>query len=192
MLKRGDSDFQWFKARTESLSSSFAPYQSKMSTRTAPLNAETSQPEERADNHLPPKSYADAVADTTSDDTVTNGHLHGVTSSLGIAGNTNGFPATQNGSDKSEHETKIVYEKYINDRGDQLTSVKTDETYSGALEHDRETAPREKKSSASSTKQLERPEKKEQVNKQQNTQLASGRQAGAGWERSAYVFMQCA
>jgi 2-acylglycerol O-acyltransferase 2 len=176
-----------------------------MATVTIPLKAETSQPQERAEHNLPPKSYADAVANTTretsgradADEANTSGAIGYLENHSGhTVGNVNGFPPVKNdittqispeqsGEDKAHEKTtgrqkvgkdKVIYEKYVNDRGDRLTSVKPDESYEKSLEHDRETAPREKKkvrSMEASKKHDEKPH------------LASGRRAGAGWERSA-------
>ncbi len=213
MLKRGDSDFAWFKARSDSIHSSLTSQYSEMAAATVPLNAETSQPQERAEHHLPQKSYADAVADyegadaRAPADAGANGHLQD-SSSMGTAGNTNGFPPREIGADKPiENKTdnpsknttdestknvttkqldedKLVYEKYVDDRGTHLTSVKTDEAYSKGLNHDRETAPLEEEKS----KIMQAPRKHDPDRKQEKIQLASGRRAGAGWERSAYAY----
>ena len=242
MLTRGDSDFQWFKKRTESIHSPLTSSYSNMAASSVPLNAETSHPLERAEHSLAPKSYADAVADSTtglaggSKDTSSskvngllesdasssvplnteisqppepaehslasksyadavadsgtdlagnskdepsskiNGLLEGDTSSSATAGNTNGFPPA-NGVRKPVGEDKVVYEKYVNDKGEHLMSVKPDDTYERSLEHDVLNAPREN----------QRKDKTVRIMKRQNgkSQLASGRRAGAGWERSA-------
>jgi 2-acylglycerol O-acyltransferase 2 len=206
MLKRGDSDFQWFKARTDSLHSSLTSEYTEMAASTVPLNAETSQPQERAEHDLPPKSYADAVINKTSEtgeradandarNSGANGHLESHTRSS-TAGNVNSFPPVNNdipkpaNSENDDQEKvyekrsgeenggkdKVVYEKYVNNGGDHLTSIKEHGSYEKHLEHDRETAPQEKKKAKETEiakKQDERPH------------LASGRRAGAGWERSA-------
>ena len=172
-----------------------------MAARIVPLNAETSQPQERAEHDLPPKSYADVVANTKSDTSERNDANDESTSEANrnlenyvgssTAGNVNGFPPTNNeipklahpldtGADtvykKNADEEKVVYEKHVDDVGNHLTSVKLPQDYDKQLEHDRETAPREKKNT-----------KTTEVAKKQNgkSHLASGRRAGAGWERSA-------
>jgi 2-acylglycerol O-acyltransferase 2 len=176
-----------------------------MATVTVPLNAETSQPKERAEHDLPPKSYADAVTNTTRESSRradadeanksgANGYLENDTGHT--AGNVDGFPPVNNDTTKpinSEQvdegkvrekraggekvdKDKAIYEKYINDRGDRLTSVKPDESYEKSLEHGREAAPREKKKAKSMEAAKKHDEK---------PHLASGRRAGAGWERSA-------
>ena len=207
MLKRGDSDFAWFKARSDSINSSLTSQYSDMAASTVPVNAETFQPQDQAEHHLPPKSYADAVGNAVADnegedtdataDTVVNGHALD-SSSMGTAGNTKDFPPMENGTDKPTefksdkptkngptkqlNEDKVIYEKYVDDTGAHLTSVKTDENYSKGLEHGRETAPEKKRS-----KIIQAPKKHDPDRKQEKTQLASGRRAGAGWERSAYA-----
>jgi hypothetical protein len=59
--------------------------------------------------------------------------------------------------------------------------VKADDGYEKSLEHHRETAPR-KKEKAKTTGIAKK--------KGGSSLLASGRRAGAGWERSAYVHIQ--
>ena len=181
MLKRGNSDYQWYKARIDSLDSSTASDYFQMASNQASLNAETSQPQERADQHLPQKSYADAV--TIPEEQQENGAAAGASStdkvevkSSETAGNVNGFSPANGSIEKSRLDDKVVYEKYTNDRGDHLTSVKPDESYEKGLQHDREIAKRDNKEKAV------QPEKQGQT-----SQLRSGRLAGAGWERSAYV-----
>jgi 2-acylglycerol O-acyltransferase 2 len=203
MLKRGDSDFQWLKARTESLHSSLTSEYSEMTASSVPLNAETSQPQERAEHNLPPKSYADAIFNTASEsgdradakdasNSAADGQLENHTGHT--AGNVNGFPPVNNDIPKPTNseevdgnkvhkkrtggedfgKDKAVYE--INHGGERLTSVKLDESYEKNLERDRETAPREKKKQTT----METIKKKDE-----KPHLASGRRAGAGWERSA-------
>lgn len=238
MLKRGDSDFQWFKARTESINSSLGSRSSDMSAATASLNAETSRPQERAEHHLPskpcadavvehtsedneiknaadialadhggnasslnaetaqpqeraahhlpPKSYADAVADSTSEDAETgkpadtrlNGHLENNSSLMSNADKTNGFPATKKETSGLNNGNKVVYGNHVDDRGNHLASVKTAESSLNGVEHSRGSSQKKPRSTQISLKND--PERK-----QEKAQLASGRRAGAGWERSA-------
>jgi hypothetical protein len=177
-----------------------------MAASTVLLTAETSQPQERAERDLPPKSYADAVVnaktetseganadDASNPGANDNREDNTVPTTLG---DVNGFPPVNNeiskpaiqenvegdnvhvkrsDEDKVEGD-EIVYEKHVNDKGDHLTSVKPDESYHKTLEHNRRVAPREKK-----TVEAKQAAKK----KDDRSQLASGRRAGAGWERSA-------
>jgi hypothetical protein len=78
-----------------------------------------------------------------------------------------------NGHGKQLGQEKVVYKKHLG-RGDQasLTSIKPSEQFEDSLKHNAQTVRREKKPN--------RPAKR------QDAQLASGRKAGAGWERSAY------
>jgi 2-acylglycerol O-acyltransferase 2 len=206
MLKRGDSDYEWFKARTESLHSPLTSKYSEMAASTVLLTADTSQPPERAERDLPPKSYADAVvnaktetnerasADDASNSGANDNHENNTVSTT--MGDVNGFPPSNNEiskltnqenvegdnvhvkrSDKDKVERdKIVYEKHVNDKGDHLTSLKPDENYEKTLEHNRHVAPREKERAGA---------KQAAKKKDDKSQLASGRRAGAGWERSA-------
>lgn len=67
----------------------------------APLNAEPTQPEERKKQHLPPKSYADAVEQEAS----TNGS-NGTTDVRGGTNGTNG--AGNNGSIETGHMASVL------------------------------------------------------------------------------------
>lgn len=177
-----------------------------MAARTVPLNPETSQPEERAEQDLPPKSYADAVTTSTSKKSgqsdVNQAGNNGADGNLEdrqgqTAGNVNGsIPGNSNiaeptsservdegkaherrtDGEELDNDNKVVYEKYVNDGGDHLTSVKPNAGYEKSLEHDRETAPREKEKAKTTQIAKKNGEK---------SHLASGRRAGAGWERSA-------
>ncbi len=139
-----------------------------------PLNPEPSQPEDRAAHDLPPKSYADAVVEPTTSNGTTNGASS--TASPGHTTNGSAHAGLGKGQLKQLGREKVVYEKHLG-RGDQttLTSIKPSEQFEDSLKHNAQTVRREKKPS--------RPAKR------QDTQFASGRKAGAGWERSAYANM---
>lgn len=167
--------------------------------------AETSQPQERAQQDLPPKSYSDAVTNKASEPSVradandapnpsANGHIEKHTDhTLGNAQDFSPIPNNiPNSTDSQESEeaklpkdesggekvdmNKMVYEKYDNNRGDRLTSVKPEASYEKSPKHDQETAPRDRKK-ANTTHTTKKHDEK--------SHLASGRRAGAGWERSA-------
>ncbi|KAF2099112.1 diacylglycerol O-acyltransferase 2A [Rhizodiscina lignyota] len=152
---------------------------------TAALNAEPSRPDDRAEQHLPPKSYSDAAQQpppTTSSpqtngihriDPPTPGEYSG--SGMGEAPQSpsrghkrvSSKPSNPklNGSAKKEQEGdngSIVQERYrsINGSGETLNSVKPSNEYDERLWQDR----------------------KERKKKQ--PELVTGRRAGAGWERS--------
>ena len=183
MLKRGDSDFQWFKARTEADTTHIEPRYIAMATIDAPLNAETSQPKERSDHNLPPKTYANAVAGSQSGggaiDAASHSGPNGASQADGIssatAGNVNGFPPSHDTKEPSDAK-KIVYEQHADSDSGRLTSIKPDPSYLMVLRHEEDSAPRKNRSS-----------KMDKSLQQQNgrAQLSSGRRAGAGWERSA-------
>jgi 2-acylglycerol O-acyltransferase 2 len=116
---------------------------------------------------LPPKLYVEAVKEGPGDD---YGMTNGDTSKSN--GTANGSAYKHDKKRKDVDEKKVIYEKHVNDNGEVLTSIKPSENYEDSLKHNGETAPREKGH--------ERPAKRQD-------ELASGRQAGAGWERSAYV-----
>lgn len=66
-------------------------------------------------------------------------------------------------------QQKLVYEKFESPDGKQLTSVKPDDSYEEGLRQD------------------EKEYKEEEKKQDSKNELVSGRRAGAGWERSAYV-----
>jgi hypothetical protein len=160
MLHREHSDFQWFKERARTLkSSSIAAYTST----TTMATTEPSDPNERADLDLPPKSYADAVVTGPPG----NGHeRHPSVSGASSA------TAVDDGAHRAQlDEDKLVYEKHTGTNGGgRLTSVRPDDSYERALHHNGKTAPRNGKIRAEN-----RP----------MSSLESGRKAGAGWQRSA-------
>lgn len=130
-----------------------------MSSTGAKLNPEPAAPQERKAQHLPPKSYVGAA---TQPPPQTNG--------------TNGYTAPKNDSSYSKtnlngtDNKKLVYEKHTNADGEDLTSVKPQDGFEEALKHNKATAP------------------KEEVNgkkKQDKINLATGREAGKGWQESA-------
>lgn len=125
-----------------------------MSSKGAPLNAEPAGTAERAQQHLPPKSYADAVYQ--------NG-VNGTNGTLAAASphGSSGLPGTD--------DRKVVFEKHVNASGEQITSVKPQEGYEESLKHNKATTLG----------------KEENGEKKQDESLASGRQAGKGWEKSA-------
>jgi len=203
MLQRGHSDFAWFKERAESLQSDTVAAYAEMASSTnqsVALNPEPADPQERAEHDLPPKSYADSVSQE-------NGGINGpAISPLNAepanpkeraahnlppksyadsvvqpppaqngerSSQTNGvIPEEQvNGNAKKLDEDKLVYQKYTSQDGQtSLTSVKVDDEHRQSLEHSEKTA----KGDVKKVKKQDTPK-----------QLSSGRQAGAGWEKSA-------
>lgn len=217
MLQRGHSDFAWFRERTQSLQSdSLSAYATMASPPTqGALNPEPADPQERADHHLPPKTYAGAVSEDPPSASPVNGttspQASDNTSSNGtISHSLNPEPADpqerasqhlppksyaasvsqtseQNGhadeppsvvitkSDlQPSHKEKLVNEGYTSQDGrDSLTSLKVGEQHQKSLRHSQRTASPAK-------------HKNHQKRKEAPEELASGRKAGAGWERSAY------
>jgi hypothetical protein len=203
MLQRGDSDFQWFKARTELLHSPVTSEYSEMAANTVPISAETLQPQEAAEHSVPPEPYTNAVlnnhavtsellAANDSNSSGANGLLedHAGPSTTGIA---NGFPHTSDETpkladpsnptdivkdttgEKRTNPARIIYENYVDDTGSHLASVKPGKEYAAPLEEEPGKATRDKKTANTNLA-------KKQDGK---SVLASGRRAGAGWERSA-------
>lgn len=137
---------------------------------SAPLTAEPSPPQERADHNLPPKSYAEATANGS--DGTAGGmafQANGAASLNDVNGSTKVNELKQNIDDG-----RVLYNKHISHNGEKLTSIKPDETYGDGRKHDAKLT----------TKARERTRNKEDAD---NGKLASGRRAGAGWERSALV-----
>ncbi|EXJ65383.1 hypothetical protein A1O7_01724 [Cladophialophora yegresii CBS 114405] len=139
------------------------------------LNSEPSQPEERAEHDLPPKSYAEAAKPETDG---LNGDAVEREPNPKHKSAVNGFaprPLLNGHKDRQPlDEDRTIYEKHVNQNGEILTSIKPSENYEESLKHNGETAPREKKAT--------RPAKRQDRTRDE---LASGRQAGAGWEKSA-------
>jgi hypothetical protein len=143
----------------------------------ARLNPEPPQPQELADQHLPPKSYAEVAGEGTKNDAggvpyEANGNVspNDVNGSA-HPNNVNGS-AKVNGMRRNIDDDRVLYDEHISQKGEKLTSIKPDEGYEDRLKHVAETAPRQKGRSG----------KKQDGD---DAQLASGRRAGAGWERSA-------
>ena len=135
-----------------------------MATASAPLNPEPADPKVRQEHSLPHKSFADVVQETR------DGESQAQSPSKSYASSTTAVEDTQ-----QLDEDKVAFEKHVNASGTAtLTSVKPDEKYEEALRHNGETAPREKWKNGRAKRQ-DPPE----------APLASGRRAGAGWQRSA-------
>lgn len=135
---------------------------------SAPLNPQPSQPQERADHHLPPKSYAEATVEGTDK------HAGALPSEVNGAALPDDVTQSVkvNGLRKNIDEDRVIHDKHSSEKGEKLTSIKPDESYEQKLKHNAEPAPRQKWRSG----------KKQDSNE---AKLASGRRAGAGWERSA-------
>ncbi|KAI4133920.1 MAG: hypothetical protein LQ347_001955 [Umbilicaria vellea] len=173
------------------------------------LNPEPSQPADRKENHLPPKSYAAATEenlDVQIQKATVNGEVRTVTytsiqpngqgsdDASRSSGRTtptqyvgsgkddaprsptpklhrkpkgNGTART-NGYRKEEQQSDLVEEKYKDKDGESLTSIRPATDYETALMQTEKELP--------------------VVKKADNQALVSGRQAGAGWERSGVRF----
>ena len=193
MLKREHSEFQWFRERAASIHTHLNqdypildPDDKTFSmSKSAHLNPEPADPQEREEHDLPPKSYADAAQEALEDE---NGadeehHLNG----NGI----NGTKFTKRPR-KSSHDTNVgkrlnedtlIFEKHSNGDGTTLVSVKPDPVYEESLKHSQQTAPRSEhsKSRGSSMTVVEKSPQQDIA----KSSLQSGRTAGAGWQRSA-------
>lgn len=157
------------------------------------LNPEPSAPEERAEHHLPPKSYADAAEEALEPQSHANG-TDGTMEDSGYRSRgsktdevkTNGIttPADDDrtsleglGQDGSPRSPTVkghrrvssrnshgslgrIHEKHANGHGETLTSVKP--------QHEFQVAKADRRSDL----------------KRRNSELTTGRQAGAGWSKS--------
>jgi 2-acylglycerol O-acyltransferase 2 len=178
MLQRGDSDFVWYKQRVQTSRFLDRAMASTATNHSQPLNPEPADPKERSEHHLPPKSFADAVQQPPP--------AADPSSSLPQSPDKSYASSATAVEDKEAlDEDKVVYEKHgdASGRSGVLTSVKPADGYEQALRHNGEVAPME---------EHEHGRVKRQDGGKQR--LASGRTAGAGWQRSAYVeipFPQC-
>ncbi|KIX06937.1 uncharacterized protein Z518_04913 [Rhinocladiella mackenziei CBS 650.93] len=137
------------------------------------LNSEPSQPQDRLEHNPPPKSDADAVNEPVE----VNGKNDGLVAAASQNSAANGSAPAPivNGARKRLDEEKAIYEKHLCKEGEtSLTGIKLSENLEKNLTHKTRTPPREKKPN--------KPSKQQDV---PDAQLASGRRAGAGWERSA-------
>ena len=172
MIRRGDSDFQWFKARVDSSHFSVASEYSDMATLHSALGGEPA---------LLAKYYAEAVPplhpEQEEDDTVTESlenSSDGPTSpSTSVSEALNGSVSMNGSGGAVVDDDKVVYEDYVDEEGVHLASARQDEEYEKVLRHNEEFAPRHRAKKMGEGKEVEKP------------QLATGRRAGAGWERSA-------
>jgi len=200
MLRRDNSEYQWFRERAASIHTHLDQEypvgdSTPISTMTTEkqngsLNPEPAAPEDRAHEHLPPKSYADAAQEVVVGDSKnTNGHdykhVNG-NAKHSCSAEQSRAPSHDTNIGKRINDDKVKFEKYSDGNGSVLTSVKPDPSYEENLKHNRDTAPTSRDPSENPA---ERPEQ-EKISYQQDitkSQLKTGRQAGAGWERSAYV-----
>ncbi|KAK5101535.1 diacylglycerol O-acyltransferase 1 [Lithohypha guttulata] len=153
------------------------------------LNPEPANPEDRAHEHLPVKSYADAAHEAVDGGPSRSVHGHDARQINGNAKHSDSGPSSRKSSNdtsigKHVDEDKVEFEKYSDGNGSELVSVKPDPSYEENLKHNGETAPRSREPSGSDSDRPKQPE----PSRQQDTtksQLRAGREAGAGWERSA-------
>lgn len=147
-------------------------------------NAETSQPCERAEHDMRPKSYAEAIIQPFEGQQEANKHAvetkgHLSTNST-TAGNMNGLRPAK-GAEEDLDAGKVVYTDHVDSKGTAVASVKPEPGSVVAFKLNQVSAPPQRTKETAHTKRssLEKPK------------LASGRRAGAGWGRSAYVSLPC-
>lgn len=154
-----------------------------MATAHLPLNPEPSQPKEREEHDLPPKSYAEAVA-LPPDGQREDHALHSQENFEAQAGATvetvewhqenPDSPTLTNGTQTPAKEDTEIYEKHIDSNGHILTSVKPSKGYEESLKHHEAIAPPRQRS-----------RKTAKIPDTPNSILKTGRVAGAGWGKSA-------
>jgi len=204
MLRRDNSEYQWFRERAASIHTNLdSDYAVDDSTSTmaskqkhGALNPEPADPEHRAHNHLPSKSYADAAHEAVDSDSTQKAkgkhgkHVNGNADhrdhrdSNGDSGPSTSKLPHNTSTGKRLDEDKVQFEKYSNGNGIALTSVKPDPSYEENLKHNEEIAVRSRDPSRGSSSRS----KQKTTSSQQDptkSQLKTGRQAGAGWEKSA-------
>ena len=143
-----------------------------MASTTHPsLNAEPSQPTEREESHLPPKTYADAAEEglnydgpPTPMEFVGHGEDEAPRSPMRKLQHKKSGSLRSNGSKKGRDNAGELQEKIQDGGREKLTSVKASPEYFESLRRD----------------------EKDKMSKK-NNELVSGRRAGAGWERSGYI-----
>ena len=139
----------------------------------SPLNAEPSQPEEREELHLPPKTYVDAAAESLDGESEKDNH----TPSQYIGQGEDDAPRSPlrkphkrngslrvNGLRSKTSTQSLLVEKFQDRDGEHLTSIDPLDS-----EH----------SNQQTQKSLSR--------RTEGGELVSGRRAGAGWEKSGYT-----
>ena len=136
------------------------------------LNPESSLPEERAERNLVPKSYAEAMNEPNDQNGARVDSVHAGAEKGTVIGSTNVSSMNGHKNKQKFARDNVVYDNHINETGEFLTSIKPKDTYEQSLQHNGETGPREKHH--------------ELLVKRQD-ELASGRKAGEGWEKSAFV-----
>ena len=135
------------------------------------LNPEPSRPMEREENHLSPKTYADAAEEALSHDDpptpmefIGHGEDEAPRSPMRKPSHKKSGSLRVNGSKKDKGSTKEFLEEYQDGGRKRLTSAKASPEYFDSLRRD----------------------ERDKLMKS-NPTLVSGRRAGAGWERSGYV-----
>lgn len=137
-----------------------------------------SDPVERKVEGLPPKSYADAAHDAPPGNSHTNGAVKHPYPSSTPAGpkDAQKRSAERDGAKAAlaNMDDASVLETRVEANGSTLTSTRAPKGYFAAL-------------AESKKEQLPAPDKTISMERVEEEQLTSGRQAGQRWERSAYV-----
>lgn len=204
MLRRGDSEYQEYRARAASIHTHLNPQYPimdpdpkvyAMSTKPdqGSLDPEPADHDQRETEMVPPKSHVDAAHEAGDDEAngpnKNNSSSDRFRNSNGVAeyGNGNGEASGKASYDtnvgkRRPDEDEVVLERYSNADGGALTSVKPDPSYEESLKHNEKTAPRSREPSRSRTGgSLEMSGRRDAP----KSKLQSGRKAGAGWQTSA-------
>lgn len=143
--------------------------------RQTPLNTEPTDPRQRAENNLPPRSYADAAQGAAATKTSQNGNAYEGSNGLTLGGPEKA-PSNTTNIGKKPSEEKAIFEKLSNGNGSVLTSVRPGPSYEANLSHNKASARR-----AKAVPENHKPQRQDVP----KSQLKSGRKAGAGWQQSA-------
>lgn len=136
---------------------------------SAPFDQQTSLPQERHIHHLMFKSYAEATKDGT--EKLGERPLCGEDGDLQRP-NLNGSAMDSGPRQNLDEDRVICDDKPAGQKGEKSTSINLGESYEADLRHDAESA----------LMRQGRPQKRQDVT---DSKLASGRRAGAGWQKSA-------
>jgi hypothetical protein len=179
------------------------------------LNPETAAPEERAEQHLPPKSYADAAEEALQKpDAQSQSHANGTTEHPGTDGTVEssiekkpgtflrykGNEVTSNGMSIPSHDDKTSLEGIGQDATPRSPTVKGHRRVSSRSSHDSlgrkqgKLVEKHANGHGDALTTVKPPQEFEVAKadrridfKRRDQELTTGRQAGAGWSKSKYV-----
>ncbi|RAQ98799.1 diacylglycerol o-acyltransferase 2a [Stemphylium lycopersici] len=173
------------------------------------LNAEPSAPGERAEQHLPPKSYADAAEEALEPGPQSHANgMDGATENAGqkIEGSFHEANGSDNGINGASEEDQTSHEGLGQDGTPKSSTVKGHRRMSSRGSHGAATQPQADQppkdmfqskpngngdalTTVKPRQDIELPKEDRRIDlKRRNSELTTGRQAGAGWSRSKIRF----